>query len=54
MPKILDRCVKKVKAKNKKLPKKKRVNPYAVCVKSTGCRRVKGGKWKCRKKTKRK
>ena len=34
MPKKLERCVKKVKAQNKKSGKK--VNPYAVCVSSTG------------------
>lgn len=36
MPKKLMSCVRKVKAKNKKKPARKRVNPYAVCVKSTG------------------
>jgi len=30
MPRKLERCAKKVRAKSKK------VNPYAVCVKSTG------------------
>lgn len=33
-PKKLERCVAKVKAKQ--AGKKKKVNPYAVCVKSTG------------------
>lgn len=33
MPAKLERCVRKVKAKNRKSGKK--VNPYAVCVKST-------------------
>lgn len=32
MPAKLERCVRKVKKKNKW---KKKVNPYAVCVKST-------------------
>ena len=31
MPKKLDRCVRKVKAQQKRKPKSKRVNPYAVC-----------------------
>lgn len=31
MPKKLDRCVRKVKAQQKKKPKSKRVNPYAIC-----------------------
>lgn len=35
MPKKLERCVKKVKEQNKKKPKSKQVNPYAVCQKST-------------------
>lgn len=34
MPKKLERCVAKVKAKQK--GKKSKVNPYAVCIKSTG------------------
>lgn len=34
MPKKLERCVKKVKASQSKGGKK--VNPWAVCVKSTG------------------
>jgi hypothetical protein len=34
MPAKLERCVRKVKARNKKTGKK--VNPWAVCVKSTG------------------
>lgn len=36
----LDRCVKSVKAKNDK-----KVNPYAVCVASTGIKKKKGGGW---------
>jgi len=48
MPKKLDRCVKKVKAKNKK--NKKKVNPYAVCSESTGYVKKKGGGWKKKKK----
>lgn len=34
MPKRLERCVRKVKAKNRRGSKK--VNPWAVCVASTG------------------
>lgn len=34
MPAKLERCVRQVKAKNRKGGKK--VNPYAVCVASTG------------------
>lgn len=34
MPKKLERCVRKVKAKSKE--KGKKVNPWAICVKSTG------------------
>jgi len=34
MPKKLEDCVRKVKAKNKK--SKKKTNAWAVCVKSTG------------------
>lgn len=33
MPKILERCVKKVKAQQKK-PGRKKVNPYAACTSS--------------------
>ena len=36
MPKKLMRCVRKVKAKNRKKPPRKKVNLYAVCIKSTG------------------
>jgi len=43
MPAKLDRCVRKVRAKNRK--SKKKVNPYAVCVTSTGYKRKKGGGW---------
>ena len=39
-PPKLDRCIKKVK---KNSPN---VNPYAVCAKSTGYVRKKGGGWK--------
>lgn len=49
MPKKFDRCVKKVKAKNKGKPKSKKVNPYAVCSESTGYVRKKGGGWKKKK-----
>jgi len=48
MPRILERCVKKVRAKNRK--KKKKVNPYAICSASTGYVRKKGGGWKKKKK----
>jgi hypothetical protein len=43
MPAKLDRCVRKVKAQN--AGKDKKVNPYAVCSKSTGYKRKKGGGW---------
>jgi hypothetical protein len=38
MPKKLDSCVNKVKAKSDKS-----VNPYAVCSASTGIKKKKGG-----------
>lgn len=44
MPKKLDRCVRKVK---KNSPG---VNAWAVCSKSTGYVKKKGGGWKKRKK----
>ena len=50
MPAKLDRCVKKVKAKNRK--KKKKVNPWAVCSASTGYVKKKGGGWKKKRKKK--
>jgi len=43
MPRKLERCVKKVRAKSKK------VNPYTVCAKSTGWVRAKGGRWRNKK-----
>lgn len=43
MPKKLERCVRKVKRKNKK------VNAYAVCAKTTGYVRKKGGGWRKKK-----
>ena len=43
MPAKLDRCVKKVKEANKRISKK--VNPYAVCSKSTEYVKKKGGRW---------
>lgn len=46
MPEVYDRCVRKVKAKNKGRSKSKRVNPHAVCSESTGYKRKKGGGWK--------
>lgn len=52
MPKILDRCVAKVRAKNRKT--KKKVNPWAVCSTSTGIKRKKGGGWTRGKKSKKK
>lgn len=36
MPKKLMRCVRKVKAQQRRNPKAKRVKPWAVCVASTG------------------
>lgn len=44
MPKKLERCVRKVR---KNSPD---VNPWAVCSKSTGYKKAKGGKWVKRKK----
>ena len=44
MPKRLKRCVRKVKAQNRKRPKGKRANPYAVCSASTGQKPHKKGK----------
>jgi len=43
MPAKLDRCVRKVRAKNRK--RKKKVKPYAVCLSSTGIKRKKGSGW---------
>jgi hypothetical protein len=48
MPKKLERCVRKVRAKGKVR------SPYAVCAKSTGIKRKKGGGWTKGKKTKKK
>lgn len=42
MPKKLMDCVRKVKARNAK--SKKKVNPWAVCVASTGLKPHKKGK----------
>jgi hypothetical protein len=36
MPAKLERCVEHVKASNRGKPKSKRVNPWAVCIASTG------------------
>ena len=47
-PAILDRCVRKVKAKNK--GKKKKVDPWAICSASTGYVRKKGKGWKKKRK----
>lgn len=43
MPPKLDRCLARVRAQSR--GKKKKVNPYAVCVKATGIKRKKGGGW---------
>jgi hypothetical protein len=40
MPKILDKCVKKVKKQGKS-----KSSAYAICVKSTGWKKKKGGGW---------
>ena len=40
MPKKLESCVSKVKAKSGK-----KVNPWAVCASSTGIKKKKGGGW---------
>lgn len=50
MPEKIERCVRKVKAKAKKSGKK--VNAWAVCSKSTGIKKKKGGGWTKGKKTK--
>ena len=47
MPKKLESCVRKVKAKSKG-----KVNAWAVCSESTGIKRKKGGGWTKGKKTK--
>ena len=39
MPPKLERCLRKVRAKGKVK------DPYAVCVKSTGIKKKKGGGW---------
>lgn len=49
MPKKLDRCVKKVKKQGKKEDQ-----AYAICSKSTGIKRKKGGGWTKGKRTKKK
>lgn len=43
MPAKLERCVRKVKAKNRK--GRKKVNAWAICVKSTGIKKKKSGGW---------
>jgi len=48
MPAKLERCVKKVKAKSKG-----KVSAWAVCVKSTGMKKKKGGGWTKGKRKKR-
>lgn len=40
MPKKLERCVRKVQASGKSKP-----SSYAICSKSTGIKRKKGGGW---------
>ena len=52
MPAKLERCVRKVRAKSRKYPVK---SAWAICVKSTGIKKKKGGGWtkgKKRRKTK--
>lgn len=44
MPKKLDDCVKKLMAKGKT-----KSQAYAICSKSTGYKKAKGGKWTKRK-----
>lgn len=39
MPKVLERCVKKVKSSGTAK------DPWAICVKATGYKRKKGGGW---------
>jgi hypothetical protein len=46
VPKKWKRCVRKVKAKNAGKPESEKVNPYAVCTKSTGQTRHKTKKKK--------
>ena len=46
MPKKLERCVAHVKASNARSERKKKMNPWAVCVASTGLKPHKGGKKK--------
>lgn len=41
MPAKFDRCVKKVKAKNKVKPKRKKVNPHAACHASMSKKKAK-------------
>ena len=43
MPAKLERCLRKVRAQNRK--KGTHYNPYAVCSASTGIKRAKGGGW---------
>jgi len=45
MPKILDRCVRKVRKSGKS-----KNRAYAICVSSTGWKKKKGGGWTKRKK----
>ncbi len=45
MPEKLDRCVKKLKKKGYE-----ESSAYAICTKSTGYKRAKGGKWNKTKK----
>jgi len=45
MPKVLDRCVRKVKKKGKSESR-----AYAICSKSTGYVKKKNGGWKKKKK----
>jgi len=47
MPRRLESCVRKVRAKSKG-----KINPWAVCVKATGIKKKKGGGWTKGKKRK--
>lgn len=48
MPKKLERCVRKVRAKGGVK------NPWTVCVKATGIKKKKGGGWRQTKRKKKK
>ena len=44
MPKIIDRCVEKLRRKGKS-----KSAAYGMCSKSTGFKKCKGGKWRKKK-----